>query len=106
MHDVAIVGAGPVGSAFALALADDGFDVVVLDARPERQSIGGERMLALSHGARLILERLRVWAEIFATRDAVTPITRIDVSQAGGFGQVRLAADEHGVPALGYVVSS
>ena len=29
----------------------------------------------------------------------------IDISQAGGFGVTRLAADEQDVPALGYVVS-
>lgn len=38
-------------------------------------------------------------------RRAVTPITTIDVSQAGGFGAATLRADEQGIPALGYVVS-
>ena len=33
LHDVAIVGAGPVGATLALALADGDLDVVVLDAR-------------------------------------------------------------------------
>src|SRR4029434_5383898 len=42
---------------------------------------------------------------VAATRDAATPITRIDISQAGGFGAMQLAAEEQGVPALGYVVS-
>ena len=37
--------------------------------------------------------------------DAATPIARIDISQAGGFGAMQLAADEQGLPALGYVVS-
>ena len=36
---------------------------------------------------------------------AVTPITAIDISQAGGFGAVQLSAAEQRVPALGYVVS-
>ncbi len=104
-HDVVIVGAGPVGSTLALALAAGGVDVTVLDARPVGQPFRGDRSLALSHGARLILERLDVWDPLSVAPGAVTPIVRIDISQAGGFGQTQLDAEEHGIPALGYVVS-
>jgi 2-octaprenyl-6-methoxyphenol hydroxylase len=102
---VVIVGAGPVGSTLALALAAGDLDVVVLDARGVGETLRGDRSLALSHGARLILERLGVWDVLAAVPDGATPITRIDISQAGGFGQMQLAADEQGIPALGYVVS-
>jgi len=105
MRDVAIVGAGPVGSALALALAGAGLDVVALDARAQGATLRGDRSLALSHGARLIFERLSVWAPLAATPGAVTPIERVDVSQAGGFGTALLDAGEVGLPALGYVVS-
>jgi 2-octaprenyl-6-methoxyphenol hydroxylase len=104
LHDVAIVGAGPVGSALALALADADLDVVVLDARAQDETPRGDRSLALSHGARLILERLGAWTALATIADAVTPITDIDISQAGGFGGVSLAAADEGLPALGYVV--
>ena len=104
-HDVVVVGAGPVGATFALALADADLDVVALDARPAGGIARGDRSLALSHGSRLILERLGVWSRIGATPDAITPITAIDISQAGGFGTMRLTADEQALPALGYVVS-
>jgi len=105
LHDVIIVGAGPVGATLALALAGGDLDVVVLDARAKGETLRGDRSLALSHGARLILERLGAWGGLAAVPDAVTPITRIDISQAGGFGQMQLVAEEQGVPALGYVVS-
>jgi 2-octaprenyl-6-methoxyphenol hydroxylase len=105
LHDVIVVGAGPVGSTFALAIADGDLDVVVLDARAEGETLRGDRSLALSHGARLILERLGVWGALAAMPDAATPIARIDISQAGGFGAMHLSADEQGIPALGYVVS-
>jgi 2-octaprenyl-6-methoxyphenol hydroxylase len=105
LHDVAIVGAGPVGATLALALADGDLDVVVLDARARGETLRGERSLALSHGGRLILERCGVWPGLAAAPDAVTPIVGIDISQAGGFGITRLDAAEHGLPALGYVVS-
>jgi 2-octaprenyl-6-methoxyphenol hydroxylase len=105
LHDVVIVGAGPVGSTLALSLTAGDVDVTLLDARSPGQAARGDRSLALSHGARLILERVGVWEALSARPGALTPITRIDISQAGGFGQTELAADEHGVPALGYVVS-
>ena len=105
LHDLAVVGAGPVGATLALAVADSDFDVVVLDARARGETLRGERSLALSHGARLILERLGVWTPLAATAGGVTPITTIDVSQARGFGSTTLRAAENDVPALGYVVS-
>jgi 2-octaprenyl-6-methoxyphenol hydroxylase len=105
LHDVAIVGAGPVGATLALALADSDLDIVVLDAREPGATLRGDRSLALSHGARLILERLGVWAALAQLPGAATPIVAIDVSQAGGFGSTTLAAADAGLPALGYVVS-
>src|SRR5262245_25144649 len=105
LHDVVIVGAGPVGAALALALADSDLDAVTLDARAPGAIGRGDRSLALSHGARLIFERLGVWGEVAAAREAVTPIAAIDISQRGGFGRVRLEAAEQKLPALGYVVS-
>src|SRR5689334_17677887 len=105
MHDVVIIGAGPVGATFALALAESDLDVVALDARARGEVPRGDRSLALSHGSRPTFERVGVWAALAATRDAVTPITAIDVSQAGGFGTVRIDAREQDLPALGYVVS-
>lgn len=105
MHDVAVIGAGPVGGALALALTGQGLDVVVLDARPPGETLRGDRSLALSHGSKLILERLGVWRELADIDGAVTPIVEIDVSQARGFGLTRLVASEYRLPALGYVVS-
>lgn len=105
MPDICIVGAGPVGSALALALARGGVDVVALDARTRGATLRGDRTLALSHGSRLVLERLRVWSDLVSAPGAVTPIERIDVSQARGFGSTALSASDAGVPALGYVVS-
>jgi 2-octaprenyl-6-methoxyphenol hydroxylase len=97
--DVAILGAGPVGCALALALAREGRSVGLVERRPA----GGAarpvfRPIALSYASRLILERLGAWRSIDAT-----PIDRVHVSQAGAFGRSLLSADDAGVPALGYV---
>ncbi len=98
--DILIVGAGPVGAVCALALAQGGLSPVLLEARAADRKLADRRTLALSHGSRLILERLGVWQQL---ADA-TPITAIHISQKGGFGQARLTAAEEGVPALGYVL--
>ncbi|MCC6195105.1 MAG: FAD-dependent monooxygenase [Burkholderiales bacterium] len=105
MHDIVIVGAGPVGGCLALAIADADLDVVALDARPANETLRADRSLAISHGTRLVFDRLGLFARVAAVPQAVTPITTIDISQAGGFGVTTLTAEEHGIPALGYVVS-
>jgi len=98
--DLAIVGGGPVGAALALALHDSGLAVVLLEARREFAA-RDPRAIALSHGGRLILDRLGVWPRL---APKATAIEAIHVSQSGGFGRAQLAACELGVPALGYTV--
>ena len=72
MKPVLIVGAGPVGAVCALALQQQGVAAQVLEAQPG-DARADTRTLALSHGSRLILERLGAWARL----DDATPITRI-----------------------------
>ncbi len=97
--DVIVVGGGPVGATLALALAASGPRVTLLEAGTGKPG-PDDRTLALSYGSRLILERIGVWSAL----GRVTPITRIHVSQRGGFGRAELSAQEARVPALGYVL--
>jgi 2-octaprenyl-6-methoxyphenol hydroxylase len=101
--DIAIIGGGPVGAALALALRDSALRVTVLESRglaAQSPSVErGARPIALSHGSRLLLERLGAWHKL-----APTPIEHIHVSQRGAFGRAAFHAGEAGVPALGYVV--
>ncbi len=83
----------------ALALADNGLCVRLLDRRPRGAWSGDPRGLALSHGCRQLLERLGAW-----NATAGTPIHDIHVSQRGGFGRTRIEAADYGTPALGYVM--
>jgi len=103
--DIVIAGGGPVGAALAASLRDTGLDVVLVDPHVPPRARGGEagqsqplRPIALSHGSRLILERLGVFERI-----AATPIATIHVSQCGGFGRTLMKSGELDVPALGYV---
>lgn len=103
--DILIVGGGPVGATLALLLARaaDGsapLAVTVLEARRDFAAPADARTLALSHGSRLILEHIGIWARL----PEPTPITRIHVSQRGSFGRTLLTAQEAQLPALGYVI--
>lgn len=84
-----------MGSALALALSQSSMSVV----RVAGEADAADRPIALSHGSRLVLERLGVWAKIPGT-----PIETVHVSRQG-FGRTVMRSSEHGLPALGYVSS-
>jgi 2-octaprenyl-6-methoxyphenol hydroxylase len=106
--NLAVVGAGPVGLALALLAADclPRARIALWDARPLSHDLRADaRTLALSLGSVQLLQRLRAWPAAHSQ-----PIQAVHVSQhgaaAGRWGQaeVRLRADEEGVPLLGAVV--
>ncbi|MER2552300.1 MAG: FAD-dependent monooxygenase [Thauera sp.] len=101
IHDLLIVGAGPVGLALALALKDAGLDIVLADARTRDAVTRDPRDLALAHGTRLTLQRLGVWDGL-----PTTAIQHIHISHQGGLGRTLIDAAEHELPALGYVASA
>lgn len=97
--DILIIGAGPVGLTLHLALAAGGQQSLLIDRRPLAAQQGDPRALALSHGARQLLEQINSWP----TR-AATPIETIHVSQKDGFGRTVIDRADYHLPALGYVV--
>jgi 2-octaprenyl-6-methoxyphenol hydroxylase len=96
--DILIIGGGPVGMTLALAMRESPWRVMLIDKRPLAAQAGDPRALALSHGARQLLQTLDAWPE-----QAATAIQTIHVSQRGGFGRTLMDASEYRLPALGYV---
>ena len=96
-YDLILAGGGPVGAAAALAVRECGLAVAWVSLPAGAPA--DPRPIALSHGSRLLLERLGVWQDL----EPSTPIERIHVSQRGGFGRVMLDAAQARLPALGYV---
>ena len=103
---LAVIGAGPVGLAFALSLRALGVGArpVVFDARDDAgAALADPRVLALSEGSRQALERIGAWPT-----EHVTPIADIHVSQCApglaALPRVHLEAADLGLGALGYTV--
>ncbi len=112
-HDVIIVGAGIAGSALALALADCGLDVALVEARPlQRVTLPEERdprsfdqrVSALTPASVAFLENLGAWAAINAYRHC--PYTHMTVWDAEGTGAIEFDRTEMQVPALGHIVEN
>ncbi|WP_293994801.1 FAD-dependent monooxygenase [Sphaerotilus sp.] len=111
---LAVIGAGPVGLALALAAARrlPTAQVCVYDRLPVGHDVSGDpRTLALSQGSVLALQRLGVWA---AMAERAEPIQAVHVSQqqpglldllgGGPAPELLIRAVDEGVPQLGAVI--
>lgn len=108
--DVAIVGAGMVGSTLALALAGSGLKVMIIDGGnlvPQPYEPGSAfepRVSALSMASQRIFERLGVWDAMCARR--VSPYTDMDVWDGSGTGSVHFSAANVHAQVLGHIVEN
>ena len=94
-HEVAIIGAGPVGLTLALMLSKQGRQVSIFDAG----TVQDGRVLALSYASYEILDSLGVWPSISAT-----PIDIVNISHEG-LGIANINCENINLPHLGYTIS-
>lgn len=103
IYDIAIVGAGVIGSALALALAKQGYRIALLDAqKPSFEPCNPERVIALSEGSKRYLESLDVWDTVLA--NGAGYIKHIAVREPNNIGAVDMSHQALDSDALGYVV--
>ncbi len=103
-YDIAIVGAGLVGTSVVLGLQEAGFRIAVLEHHlPEVMTTNTEdsRPLSLAYGSKVVLDRWGVWS---ALSDTACPIKTVHVSEQGRFGRIKFSAADYDLPALGYVI--
>ena len=105
-YDIAIVGAGLVGSSLACALAKSPYRIVLIDSQvfptvnaDVRPNDG--RSIALALASKKMFSALGLW-DVLA-RNAVA-IKKIHISNQGRFGVTRLDSAQHGVESFGYLV--
>jgi 2-octaprenylphenol hydroxylase len=108
VHDVAVVGAGMVGAALALRLAETGFDVALIEARePSPWNARDDvdlRVVALAPSSVAFLDRVGAWKNIAASRACA--YSRMRVWDAAAPGELTFDAKEQGESALGYIVEN
>ncbi len=105
-YDVAIVGAGVIGSALALHLAQSGYKVALLDLhQPALHATNPERVIALSEGSARYLNALGVWKEVIQSGAGI--IQAIDAFEPGQSGRVEMSSQAlEAAQALGYVLET
>src|SRR5438105_13039139 len=91
MPDLAIVGAGPVGSLLALTLARRGYDVDVYERRPDmrRVDISAGRSINLAVSTRGLHALHEVELDDDVLREAVPMLGRMTTVQAGPLARRR-----------------
>lgn len=98
--DIAICGAGPVGSVVALLLhaQQPALRLAVFDTQaPSPEPDTDPRTLALNYGSQQLLQTLRAWPT------STAPMHTVHVSQQGRLGRTLIQAAELHVPQLGHV---
>jgi 2-octaprenylphenol hydroxylase len=105
MHsDIAIVGGGPVGAAFAAAMSESRFSLALMDPRaPARPEGWDVRIYAISPSNRLFLDKLGAWAAMDQAR--MCPVQRMLVFGDDG-ARLEFSAYEAGVSELAWIVEA
>nr|WP_298138746.1 2-octaprenyl-3-methyl-6-methoxy-1,4-benzoquinol hydroxylase [uncultured Pseudomonas sp.] len=108
--DLIIVGAGMVGSALALALREQGLDILLIDGGPlsvtpfDKNAAFEPRVSALSVASQRVLERLGVWGGVIARRSS--PYREMQVWDGSGTGQIHFSAASVHAEVLGHIVEN
>lgn len=110
LADIAIVGGGMVGMGCALAMAQAGMKVVLLEAQPISQFMVAapvatfdDRTLVVNPASMQFWQSVGVWQQL---ESKLVPIKKVNVSNQGQFGVVNFCSEALGVPELGMVVGA
>ena len=111
-YDVLVAGGGMVGASFALALANSGLRIAVVDSQDLSKLAGQEkakvnfdpRVSAITPSSQAFLESLAVWQGVLNRRCA--PYSDMHVWDADGTGSIHFNAQEIHAAALGHIVEN
>lgn len=104
-YDVCIVGSGLVGMTLAVALAQERFNVALLDTQSLPQADLNQtdiRTYAITRASERIFQKLNVWSAMEALR--VSPFRQMFVWDANGTGEVAFDSAQLHEPVLGHIV--
>lgn len=106
-YDIAVIGAGPAGLAFARMLADSGLRIALIDKAGEQALAAPEfdgRDIALTHQSVEILQRIGAWQQIPA--DAVSELREARVLDGDSPYILDFAADSGRDEPLGWLIAN
>lgn len=86
-----MIGAGPTGSLAALALAEAGWQVRLIDPQPRARLLERERAYAFTHSSRRLLQQLDLWHEL---EPRLEPFQRLGLIDAGLHRRLAFAAED------------
>ena len=104
--DVIIVGGGLVGGTLGVALAQQGFKVIVLDRESPEDLLKSDldgRTTAVAYGSKLIFDRLHIWPKV---EHAAEPILDIRVFEKDSPWAVYYDHRDVGPDPMGYIVEN
>lgn len=102
--DIAVVGGGLVGAPLAIMLARQGWSVALLEQQVSTNPVRGSKgFTALSDSTVVTLNQHNLWQP---AKSCACAIREVHVSHKGYFGSTHIAAKQHAVDALGYVVDN
>ncbi len=109
IRDAVVVGGGLTGPLTALALAREGLDVVLIDARPRAELDGADfdgRAYAMALASVRVLRALGLWDALEARAQPIAGVRASDGRAGEGASPLHLALDavEIGEPALGHMI--
>ena len=105
--DVVVAGAGMIGCTCAVAMAQSGVRVALVDPGPINFKHGrpdGIRVSAVNLASENILRTLGAWSVLKA--HSLSPFRQIDVWDAGSPGQITFRAADAGLTHLGHIIEN
>jgi len=106
--DIVVVGAGMVGAAAALGLANLGYQVTVVEARSAPAEFDpafvDNRVSAVTRASEQLLNKLGVWDAICDMR--ISPYEQMHVWDSDDNGAIHFDAADLGEPSLGYIIEN
>lgn len=102
--DVVIVGGGMIGLSLAVALGDESLSILLLEQNttaPVHANALDLRTTGLTRSSIQFFSEIGMAA---ALDEIATPITRLDISEQGGFACARIDGEENSISPIGHMV--
>lgn len=107
-YDAIIVGAGMVGLACALALAEENFKVAIVESKTVNlhsdESEREARVSAINPASLNLLKKLGILSKIPSSK--IAPLVKMQVWDESGGGQIEFDSSEVGLPELGSIIAN